>query len=61
MAEQKIPCTDCAAKKQEIEHGGTFVVLGCEPIAAEPGWCLIRYTIAPARRTNEPGGNAGNR
>ena len=43
MATQRIPCSDCADKKEEIELGGRFRVTSCEPIAGQEGWCLITY------------------
>jgi len=43
MPSQRIPCSDCASKKAEIEQSGRFKVTSCEQITGDPGWCLIKY------------------
>jgi len=53
MPSQRIPCTDCADKTEEIELGGRFKVTGCEPIPNDPGWCLITFErVTGAAGTN---------
>ena len=55
MYEDTIPCTDCDARKKEIEEGGGYRVLDCNPIPGRDGWCRIRYEKAEGSiKTNEP-------
>ena len=35
MPEQVIKCSDCDSKREEIEEGGVFEVVSCEPLEGE--------------------------
>ena len=59
MPQLKIPCADCSAKTEEIELTGRYVVTSCEAIPGQTGWCMIKWTDAPARRAATDPGNAG--
>jgi hypothetical protein len=48
MPQQQIRCSDCAAKKEEIERSGRDRVTSCDPVADRKGWCLITYVPAAA-------------
>jgi hypothetical protein len=43
MPKQKIPCSECEARKAELEEAGDNVVIGCEPIEGDDGWCEIEW------------------
>ena len=45
MPEQKIPCIDCEAKREEIEATGRYRVTGCTPIPDKDDWCIIQYEV----------------
>lgn len=59
MPSQRIPCSDCADKTEEIELTGQFKVTSCDPIPDSPGWCLITYERVAGRAGAEDTAPAG--